>query len=308
MNLDRLRALHAVSVHGSVAAAAEALHVTPSGVSQQLAKLERETGHRLLAPQGRGVRLTRAGRLLAGHAGRVLEQLAAARADLDGLREEAVGPVRLGAFVTAARTVLPPALGVLRERHPGLAPTFAEGEADNLLPALLRGDLDVAVIESWDSVPTPIPGAVSHALLCSDVIDVALPAGHPLARRRAVDLGELGGPDGIAWAGWTAGTRCEDQLVQTLREHSVEPSIACSVADYPTQLAFVAAGLAAALIPRLGRDPLPDGVRIVATRPVVRRKVHAVWRAGAVRPAVEACVEALRSVSERLVPQPHAAV
>ncbi|MBD2892677.1 LysR substrate-binding domain-containing protein [Spirillospora sp. NPDC000708] len=296
MNLERLRALHAVSVHGSIAAAAEAMHVTPSGVSQQLAKLERETGHRLLEPRGRGVRLTRAGRVLAEHAGRVLAQLSAAAAELDGLRADVTGPVRLGAFVTAARSVLPPALAALRERHPGLSPTLREGETENVLPALARGDLDVAMVESWDTLPTPFPASVSNVLLSSDVIDLALPAAHPLARRRTVDLHEL---RGLRWAAWTAGGTCEKQIVQTLREHNVDPDIACNVADYPTQLAFVAAGLAAAMIPRLGRDPVPAGVRMLATRPVVRRKIYVAWRTGAAGPAVEACVEALRAAAER---------
>ncbi|MEU9020461.1 LysR substrate-binding domain-containing protein [Actinomadura sp. NPDC048394] len=298
MHLERLRALHAVAVHGSIAAAAEALHVTPSGVSQQLAKLERETGHALLEPQGRGVRLTRAGHVLAGHAARVLAQLSAAAAELDGLREDVTGPVRLGAFVTAARSVLPPALAALRERHPGLSPTLQEGEAENVLPALARGDVDVAMVESWDTLPTPFPASVSNVLLSSDVIDLALPAAHPLARRRTVDLHEL---RGLRWAGWTAGGTCEKQLVQTLREHNVEPEIACSVADYPTQLAFVAAGLAAALIPRLGRDPVPAGVRMLATRPVVRRKIYVAWRTEAAGPAVDACVEALRAAAEHFM-------
>ncbi|MEV0665464.1 LysR family transcriptional regulator [Actinomadura luteofluorescens] len=297
MNVERLRALHAVAVHGSIAAAAEALHVTPSGVSQQLAKLERETGHPLLEPRGRGVRLTRAGHVLAGHTERVMAQLAAAEAELDGLREAAVGPLRLGAFVTAARSVLPAALTALRERHPGLTPTLLEAETEHILPALARGDIDVAVVESWDTLVTPFPASVSNVLLSSDVIDLALPAGHPLARRRAVALDEL---RGMRWAAWTAGGTCERQLVQTLREHNVEPDIACNVADYPTQLAFVAADLAAALIPRLGRDPVPRGVRIVATRPAVRRKIYAAWQAGSDRPAVRACVEALRAVAERL--------
>ncbi|MGI5201949.1 LysR family transcriptional regulator [Spirillospora sp. CA-108201] len=297
INVERLRALHAVAVHGSIAAAAEAMHVTPSGVSQQLAKLERETGHSLLEPQGRGVRLTRAGHVLAGHAERVMAQLAAAAAELDGLSEAAAGPLRLGAFVTAARSVLPAALNALRERHPGLTPTLQEANTDEILPALTRGDIDVAVVESWDTLVTPFPASVAHVLLSSDIIDLALPAGHPLARRRAVALDEL---RGMRWASWTAGGTCDQQLVQTLREHNVEPDIVCNVADYPTQLAFVAADLAAALIPRLGRDPIPHGARIVATRPAIRRKIYAVWRAGSDRPAVRACVEALRAAAERL--------
>ncbi|MDL4817098.1 LysR family transcriptional regulator [Actinomadura opuntiae] len=294
MSIERLRALHSVSVHGTIAAAAEAMHVTPSGVSQQLAKLERETGHRLLEQHGRGVRLTRAGHVLAGHAARVLAQLSAAAAELDGLREDVTGPVRLGAFVTAARSVLPPALAALRERHPGLSPTLEEGEAENVLPALARGDIDVAMVESWDTMPTPFPASVSNVLLSSDVIDLALPAAHPLARRRTVDLHEL---RGMRWACWTRGGTCERQLVQTLREHNAEPEVACNVADYPTQLAFVAAGLAAALIPRLGRDPVPSGVRMLATRPVVRRKIYVAWRTVAGGPAVDACVEALRAAA-----------
>jgi DNA-binding transcriptional LysR family regulator len=295
MSIERLRALHSVSVHGSIAAAAEAMHVTPSGVSQQLAKLERETGHALLEPQGRGVRLTRAGHVLAEHAALVLAQLAAAAAELDGLRGDVTGPIRLGAFVTAARSVLPAALTALRERHPGLSPTLQEGEAENVLPALARGDIDVAMVESWDTLPTPFPASVSNVLLSSDVIDLALPAGHPLARRRAVDLHEL---HGMRWASWSSGGTCEKQLVQTLREHNADPEIACNVADYATQLAFVAAGLAAALIPRLGRDPVPAGVRMLATRPVVRRKIYVAWRTAAEGPAVEACVEALRAAAE----------
>ncbi|WP_433323765.1 LysR family transcriptional regulator [Spirillospora sp. CA-294931] len=295
MNLDRLRALHAVSVHGSVAGAAQALHVTPSGVSQQLGKLERETGHPLLEPDGRGVRLTRAGHVLAGHAARVLTQLAAAQTELDGLSGSVAGPVRIGAFVTAARAVLPPALTMLRERHPRLAPIFQEGEADHVLPALVRGDLDLGLIESWDTLPVQVPASISLQPLLRDVIDVAIPSRHPLARRRVVDLAEV---DDLPWATWTADTTCQEQLIQTLRERNVEPEVACTVADYPTQLAFVAAGLAAALVPRMGRDPLPDGVSVLATRPAVHRKVYAAWRADADRPAIGACLEALDTVAQ----------
>src|SRR5207247_1460216 len=75
LNLDRLRTLDAVARHGSVSAAADGLHVTTSAVSQQLAKLERETGQQLLAKNGRGIRLTDAGRLLAEHAARILSQV-----------------------------------------------------------------------------------------------------------------------------------------------------------------------------------------------------------------------------------------
>lgn len=296
-SVERLRALHAVANYGSVATAATALHLTPSGVSQQLAKLERETGHQLLEPQGRGIRLTRAGHVLSEHAGRVLAQLAAARADLDDLREEIIGPLRISAFSTAARTLLPPVLTTLRDQHPRLAVTLTEGEHDENLPALLKGDQDLAVIESWDNLPTPIPAGINRQLLFSDIADLALPARHPLAHRKAVAIEEL---DGTPWVGWTAGGACYEWLIQTLRSHDVKPTITCAVPDYHTQVALVAADLVAAFVPRLGRVPTPEGVRILATRPVISRKVYAAWRADAERPAIRACVDAVMGAVDTL--------
>lgn len=91
LNLERLRVLDALARHGSVSGAAEGLHVTTSAVSQQMAKLEREAGQQLLAKQGRGVRLTDAGRLLAEHAARILSQVELAQSDLEAQRGQVVG-------------------------------------------------------------------------------------------------------------------------------------------------------------------------------------------------------------------------
>jgi len=91
LNLERLRTLDALARHGSVSAAADALHVTTSAVSQQLGKLEREVGQQLLAKNGRGVRLTDAGRLLSEHAARILSQVELAQADLEAHRGQVAG-------------------------------------------------------------------------------------------------------------------------------------------------------------------------------------------------------------------------
>ena len=94
----RLRVLQAVAAHGSVAAAADALHLTPPAVSQQLLALERETGASLIDRSGRQVTLTAAGRLLAGHGERIAAQLREAERDLAELTGQAAGPVRIAAF------------------------------------------------------------------------------------------------------------------------------------------------------------------------------------------------------------------
>ncbi|MGW3728498.1 LysR family transcriptional regulator, partial [Streptomyces sp. NPDC000851] len=120
LSLDRLRTLDALARHGSVSGAAEGLHVTTSAVSQQLAKLEREVGQRLLTKHGRGVRLTDAGRLLAEHAARILSQVELAQSDLEAQRGQVAGELRLSAFPTAARGLFPTALAALRAAHPAL--------------------------------------------------------------------------------------------------------------------------------------------------------------------------------------------
>lgn len=296
LNLDRLRTLNAVARHGSVSAAADGLHVTTSAVSQQLAKLERETGQQLLAKQGRGVRLTDAGRLLAEHASRILSQVELAQADLEAQRGQAVGELVLGAFPTAARGLAPAALAGLRESRPQLRVRLEEMDPDLSLPRVVRGDMDVAVVLEWHNHPLPIDEALTRASVLDDPADVAVPAGHPLAARDAVDLEDLAEEE---WISWPRGQFCHDWLMSTLRSKGIEPRISHMADEHHTQLALVAAGLGVVVAPRLGRGPVPEGVRIVPVRHTMFRHVYAVWRADADRrPSIRAAVGALRAAGE----------
>ncbi|NEE45445.1 LysR family transcriptional regulator, partial [Streptomyces sp. SID8455] len=108
----------------------------------QMAKLEREVGQQLLARNGRGVRLTDAGRLLADHAARILSQVELAQSDIEAQRGEVVGEVTLSAFPTAARGLLPATLTALRADHPELRVRTRELEPEQGLLAVLRGDVD----------------------------------------------------------------------------------------------------------------------------------------------------------------------
>lgn len=289
-SIDRLRALSAVAAHGSIARAARALHVTPSGVSQQLAKLERESGHRLLEPDGRSVRLTHAGQVLTAHADRVLAQLTTAESDLADLHREILGPLRLGAVGSAIRTLLPAALAALTHDHPRLTPTVRDGEAVDMLPVLLAGDLDLLVIESWSNRPITLPAGVAFRTLVRERVRVALAAGHPLAARESVDLAELA--DAV-WASCPPGTEPREALVQALRGRGAEPEVRYTVAEYTTQLALVEAGLTAALVPAMAHRPAPAGVRFVDCEPALEREVLAAWRAGSQSPTIRACLAAL---------------
>ncbi|MGA4843288.1 LysR family transcriptional regulator [Streptomyces sp. G45] len=292
LNLERLRTLDALARHGSVSGAAAGLHVTTSAVSQQMTKLEREVGQQLLAKNGRGVRLTDAGRLLADHAARILSQVELAQSDLEQQRGKAVGELRVAAFPTAMRGLLPAALSSLRARHPGLSVAAHEREPEQAVRGVVRGDLDLAVVLDWYNKPLPLPDGLLKAPVLDDPADVAMPAAHPMADRPEVDLEDFAEDE---WITWAEGEFCHEWLMFTLRAKGFEPRIAHRAEEHHTQLALVAAGLGVCVAPRLGRDPMPTGVRTVPVRQRVRRHVYVVWRADADRrPSIRAAVEALR--------------
>ncbi|WP_406262674.1 LysR family transcriptional regulator [Actinacidiphila glaucinigra] len=296
LNLGRLRILHAISTYGSVSAAADVLHVTTSAVSQQMGKLERETGQILLAKNGRGVRLTDAGRLLSGHADRILSLVELAHSDLEAHRGAAVGELRMAAFPTSVRGLFPQALAATRRDHPKLRAMVHEMEPQDALARLVRGDIDLAVVLDWYNKPLSLPGGLAKEPLLDDIADVVVPEGHHLAGRAEVDLGELADDD---WIAWPDGGFCHEWLLFTLRGKGVEPRIAHHAEEHPTVLALVAAGLGVAVVPRLGRGPLPAGVRAIRVRHTMKRHIYAVWRSDADRrPAIRAAVDALRRAGE----------
>lgn len=298
LNLERLRSLHAIATYGSIAAAAEALHLTGSAVSQQMARLEREVGLPLLERHGRGVRLTDAGEVLVGHARDILGQVESAEADLAARDRVVSGRLAIAAFATAARGLLPTVISALTGDHPGLRVTLSEQEPPETLRLVTGGEFDIGVVQDWANAPLSVPDDLDQAMLLHDAADVALPIDHPLASRDVLALDELTGED---WIGWMPGQVCQDWLVQTMRGLGVEPRITHTVAEHPTHLALVAEGLGVALIPRLGRGPLSHGVRFVPLAPTLERHVFAVWRRSAGRrPAVVAGLAALRTEAVRV--------
>ncbi len=298
LNLDRLRALHAVSARGSIIAAAETLNVTTSAVSQQLAKLEAETGQTLLERHGRGVRLTDAAMALVSRTHRVLSLLEEAEAELETRDAGVAGRITIAAFATAARGLAPQAIAALRKKYPQLALTFHEQEPHESIPKLVRRDVDLILINDWENAPLALPEGLTKAPVFDDIADIALPPGHRYAGAKSVKLSQLAGEEWIAWPG---GSICHDFLIHTLRKNGHEPRITHTAGEYATQLALVAAGLGACILPRLGRGPVPAGVSVVPTEPALRRHVYAAWRTHATRKtAIRAAVEQLELAGKEL--------
>ncbi|MCQ4082329.1 LysR family transcriptional regulator [Streptomyces sp. RB6PN25] len=292
LDLARLRALHAVHIHGSVGGAAAALGYTPSAVSQQIAKLERETGTALLERQGRGVALTDAAKLLADTAQQLLSIVEEAEVALEERRGRPAGRLTVAAFPTAARGLLPAVLAGLTAAHKALDLRLVEEDPHRSVDLVARGVVDLAVAHDWDIAPLPAPEGLRRAAIGADRCDILLPARHPLAARDALVREEL---TTQRWICQPPGSVCHDWLMRTLRACGCEPDVVCHVAEYQTQVALVAAGLGIALVPRLGRGPLPQEVVVRPLEPAPVRGLFAVWRSGTSRrPAIIEAVRALR--------------
>lgn len=293
LDLARLRALHAVFVHGSVAGAATALGYTPSAISQQITKLERETRTTLLERRGRGVALTEEALRLADTAQRLLAIMEQAETELEERRGLPTGRLTIAAFASAARGLLPGVLAELDRDHPALDVRLDEVDPHLSVDLAAKGVVDLAVAHDWDIAPLPAPEGLAQAVIGLDRCDLLVPEGHALAGRDGVRREELARE---RWICQPPGTVCHDWLVRTLRTAGHEPDIRHRAEENHTQLALVAAGLGIAMMPRLGRGPLPDGVVAVRLDPVPERRLYALWRTEAARrPAITAAVDALRA-------------
>ena len=290
----RLAVLREFVAQGTIAGAAEALAFTPSAVSQQLAQLQREAGVELFRKAGRRLELTDAGRMLAARAGGVLAQLEQLEAELAQAAGVVGGVVRVAAFQTAARALVMPAMDRLAATHPELRVELIELEAEESLPILARGGLDVAIAEEYEHAPRPRLPELHRDYLAADELLLALPRGHEAARGEGpVRLGAL---SEMPWATARAGTNYADMFVRVCRSAGgFEPVIHHRVNDLRMLLDLAASGQVAALLPALG-EPAEDprvAVRPLVEGPFTRALFVATRTADRGRPSTAAVVEAL---------------
>lgn len=282
LDVRKLRLLRELAHRQTIAAVAEALAYTPSAVSQQLAALEREAGVPLLERTGRRVLLTAAALTLVDHTETILAALEQATADLAGSRAGLTGTLRIGAFPTAVRTILSPALVALSRDHPGLELTVTELDPATVPAALRAATLDVALVQEYDYVPAEPDPALDTEPLLEETVYLAALTGEPLEARRAEP-----------WIAGTPGTLCHTMTVRACQAAGFTPRIRHHADDFGTVLALVAAGQGVALVPELGLAPTPN---VVLTALPTRRRTHLAYRRGtAAHPAVAAARSALHT-------------
>jgi molybdate transport repressor ModE-like protein len=300
LDVRRLRVLREVAQQGSFSAAADALSYTQSAVSQQIAALERETGATLLERRVGGVRLTDAGRALVSRADVILAQLADAERELAAIAGLRGGRVRLASFPSAGATLVTEAVSRFQRHHPEVELTLAEGEPHTTVPALMRGDFDLAVVFDYEHrrAASILGEGLDCIHLLDDPVRVVLPAEHPLARRnrKGVRLEDLADE---AWVSGCQGGVCHAMMVDWCADAGFEPNIAFESDDHNVLIGLVAAGVGVSLLPQLALQMRYPGVesRSVTGRHLLRKVYAATPTDAYCSPATDGMIEVLKSIA-----------
>ncbi|MDZ7886638.1 MAG: LysR family transcriptional regulator [Mycobacterium sp.] len=296
MDVERLRLLRNFAEHGTVHATAEAMSLTPSAVSQQLKRLQREAGVELLEPHGRRVRLTEAGHALVARADEILAGLDRAHAEMESFRTTPRGAVRVAIVPSAAAMLLP---GLITEASDIGVEVIAhdiDHSADRT-PELLV-DHDVVVIDRDERDTTAWGTRYRTTFLLREPLDLLLRPDHHLAANESIALHELAH---CPWISVQIGRMADDVMRSLATISGVQPRIIQRINDFRVVEELVLSGVGIALLPRyaptvreLIRKPI-DGINVA-------RRIDAITRTGtAQRPAIAAVIDILTQVANSIV-------
>ncbi|HYZ98091.1 MAG TPA: LysR family transcriptional regulator [Acidimicrobiales bacterium] len=291
----RLQTLRAVQRCGTVTAAAEALHLTPSAASQQLRQLSADLGVALLEPHGRNVRLTDAAVRLVDHADALFARWEEARADLARRGDTTAGTLRICGFPTAVARLVAPAAARLQTTCPELSVRVSEVETDEGFDLLLADEADIAVVAPTPSSPPPSDPRFDQELLLDDELQhLLVPATHALAGRDTVALADAAHEP---WIVPPPGS-CDwyDLTLVACASAGFTPAIAHHAKEWVAVSALVGHGLGVALVPRLATIPPDDPVArvpISGQQPPARRIVTCVRGGSRDHPHIRRGLDAL---------------
>lgn len=246
LDAHRLALLAEVAHAGSIAAAAQRLSFTPSAVSQQLAKLERDVGTPLLRRHARGVTLTPAGEALLTHAETIVGELRTAERTVRALLDEEPAQLTVGTFASAGMTLVPAALAAFRRDHPAVALRLLDLEPPDGYGLVSSRELDLLITHRYPGAPLPDPRGLERTLLRSERFRLILPKGHAKARARRLTLRALAAEDWISGSPGVPNRACLEQLADAA---GVRLRVAYETRDYQVIVALVEAGLGIAFVP-----------------------------------------------------------
>lgn len=297
LNVSRLRVLKEVAEHGSLTGAAQALSFSQPAISNQIAKLEQETGTRLIERGPRGVRLTGAGELLVRHADSVLGRLEQAQAELEEHLQVRRGRLRLGSFPTGFVDLVSQALATFDAQHPDVEVSLQEVRLETAVARLEDGQLDLALSFEYD-LDSPATDESTRVHLLDDPMYLVINRVHPLARRRTVEFEDLRDEP---WIEYTQGGPASRVLRHPFYAAGVEPRVILEIDDLLAIQGLVVAGVGYTLVPGMALPSLrPELVVRSLGELLPTRRVFALWPPSGLSPAAGAMVEILREVARPL--------
>jgi LysR family transcriptional activator of glutamate synthase operon len=275
MELRQLRYLVALSEERHFTRAATREHIAQPALSQQIRRLEDEVGIPLVQRTTRRVALTDAGELLVARARRILAEVDAAQAEIEGLRGVHRGHVTVGAMHTMGPVDVSLVLAIFYERHPGVELTVREQSSEELAEMLRADELDLAFLSVTERIE-------SHGLglqqLVSEELVAVLPTSHRLARRQRIRMAELSGEKFISYRD---GSRLREVLVTAGRDAGFEPHVTLESNESGRIRRLVARGLGVAILPRSDAEgPGAEIAAVTLISPGLTRDITLAWREG----------------------------
>lgn len=281
---NHLRTLRALADHGTVVAAAETLHLSPSAVSQQLTSLARTTGCTLLEKRGRGVVLTQPAKILLEHADAILERFEQAESDMRSYRQGDTAVLRVGGFSTALLAFVAETVSTALHRNPGWSIQVDEVESEESMAMLLDRELDLAVVMIAPNRPLLADRRISLEPLLADTFRAVVPAVHPLGALEELDrLSRLAYEPWVLSRHWTS---CHEILMAACAVAGFQPQAAHNTTDFAASVAMVGHGLGVCVVPRLGLpENLPETVKVLPIRTdPPKRHIAVAVRSGSAQP------------------------
>jgi DNA-binding transcriptional LysR family regulator len=288
LDIVRLRILAAIAAHGSVTKAAKQLNYSQPAVSHHLARLEAETGARLVQRIGRGIRLTPEGEHLARRAAEIVGRVDTAAAELSAMVGLQAGRVRVAGFQSALAALVPHAAATLRRDHPGIQLHLADAHPQVALHMLRAGQVDAAIVFRYDDT---MPDDVRATHLFDDPMHLlSLEPGQTLTDHRD--------------SAWIAGCEhCRREFVDACDRAGFTPHIAYTSDDVIVEQALVAAGMGVTTMPGLAlRTHRAPGIEATPLRDFRRRVYLATYGDPPDPPATTAFVSALRHAVQQARP------
>ncbi len=285
----RLRMLLELKRRGTLSAVAEAFSYSTSAVSQNITQLERDFGARLIAPDGRRVKLTAEGEALTLLAPAVLDAWEGARGAVASASATLTGRVSIAAFQSASLVLIPPVILRMRAQHPGVTVAVSQAGPEVAIPGLLARDFDLAIIESYPGRSDPHSDAIAERALFHDAMTIAAPSDHP-----ATSIADLADMD---WVFESRGSPERDWSIQICHRFGFEPRIVHETSDLIMQCVLVRSGVAAAFLPNLTPKAYLEGIRLIALQPDDRRKISLAMReASTASPLVAAAASTVEAL------------